>query len=140
MERWLDAGHGSCVLKNTGLRSMVSESLQHFQGIRYDMDAWVVMPNHVHVLVRPRDDWSLECLLHTWKSFTANRLNKVLVRTGSFWMDETFDHIVRSEAQLAHYLCYIRENPAKARLPKGQFTLWEREGDKEPDPGCRVGP
>lgn len=87
------------------------------------------MPNHVHVLVSPRAEWTLESVLHSWKSYTAKEINRQPGQQGVFWVDETFDHMVRSAAQLLHFRNYIRENAAKARLSGGEFTLWEREGD-----------
>ncbi len=90
------------------------------------------MPNHVHVhvLVRPLGDWPLSRLLHTWKSFTASRINKLQSSSGSFWMDESFDHIVRSEVQWQYFQRYIGENPAKANLRAGEFSLWMGEGEE----------
>lgn len=86
------------------------------------------MPNHVHVLLRPLPGWRLDRILHTWKSYTANRINKALHRQGSLWMDESFDHLVRDKASLERLAKYIRNNPAKARLGISDYALWDGLG------------
>ena len=82
-----------------------------------------IMPNHVHVLVRPIMEHKLPDILHSWKSFTAHAIAKALSRTGALWQDESFDHIVRDEDQLERFALYIAANPAKARLAPGTFRL-----------------
>lgn len=131
IEQWLDAGHGSCALKSPLFRDPVRESLHHFHQTRYTLSAWVIMPNHVHVLVRPLPAWPLSSLLHTWKSFTASRVNKLQGSKGTFWMDESFDHIVRTEIQLAHFRRYIEENPSKAKLRPEEYSLWMGAGEEK---------
>lgn len=139
MENWLDAGHGACVLRLPSVREPVLECLRHFDNTRYSLSAWVVMPNHVHVLVRPFDGWPLSRILHTWKSFTAGRINDALGSTGTFWMAESFDHIVRSPAQLERFRRYISENPAKAGLGETEYDVWMGEGAKwDRLPACGV--
>jgi type I restriction enzyme R subunit len=122
---WLDAGSGSCALRDSRCAEIVGNSLNHFSGERYDLGSWVVMPNHVHALVGPLANHFLQDILHSWKSFTAHAINKLLGLTGPFWQHESYDHIVRSEEQFAHYQKYIRENPLKAKLRRGEFLLCE---------------
>ena len=124
--RWhelLDAGHGSCVLSEPEKRQIVVDALQHWHGTRLHLDETVIMPNHVHTLITPEPDWSLSECLHSIKRFTARAINKWLDRKGALWQDESFDHIVRSEAQLNHFRDYIRQNPIKAHLNPTQFWL-----------------
>ena len=90
---------------------------------RYILDEFVVMPNHVHALLIPQDEHIVEAILHSWKSYTANKINDVIGASGTFWMDENFDHAVRSWEQLERFRRYIRENPGKARLHEGLFLL-----------------
>jgi REP element-mobilizing transposase RayT len=122
IQTWLDAGYGACVLRQPELAGIVGSALRHFDLDRYVLDEFVVMPNHVHALLKPLGDHSLERILHSWKSFTANKINGYLGTTGTFWMDESFDHAVRSWAQLEHFRKYIRENPLKAGLQNGAFV------------------
>ena len=120
-DRELDESHGSCVLRETAVADIVESALKHFDGQRYRLGSYVVMPNHVHLLVQPLMDHALSDILHSWKSWTANRCNEVLRREGAFWQDESFDHIVRNEHQLERIASYIQLNPEHARLPEGYF-------------------
>ena len=119
IEAWLDAGMGSCMLAEKDGGALVASALRHFDGERYVLDQFVVMPNHVHVLVRAGDAKDLSKHLHSWKSYTAHQLNKRLKRSGTVWQDESFDHIVRSVPHLEHFRIYIEENPRKAGLTSG---------------------
>jgi len=127
MERWLDAGHGSCVLRRPECRSIVAEALGFFDVQRYAQLAWVVMPNHVHALFVLHEDWTLEQLLHSWKRHSALAINRLLGQTGSLWQRDYFDRLVRDERHLANCVRYIRSNPAKAKLSSDAFTLYESE-------------
>jgi len=96
MERWLDAGEGSCVLKRDACRRIVEEALRHFDGERYDLGESVVAANHVHVLVSPRYSHCLSEILHSWKSYSAKQVNRLVGRSGALWQKEYYDHILRS--------------------------------------------
>jgi len=140
--RWhalLDAGHGACVLRVPERHAEVASALRHWHGTRLHLDAAVVMPNHVHVLMTPEPGRVLRELLHSIKRYSARAINHRLQRTGALWLDENFDHIVRSAAQLAHYRNFIRENPVKARLRVGEYWLGSGAGegvfDEEGGPG-----
>jgi primosomal protein N' len=123
MERLLDAGHGSCALARPEVASLVENALIFFDTKRYQLGDFVIMPNHVHVLVRPDANESLESILHSWKSFTAKRANEILKTSGAFWRGEYFDHLVRSLAQHEKFCSYIADNPVKAHLKTGSFRL-----------------
>lgn len=112
-EALLHAGSGACVLRDPHLAGIVRNALSHFEGQRYILDEYVIMPNHVHVLVKPLPGHGLVAILHSWKSFTANRINRHIGRTGQLWQHESYDHIVRSEAALHAFRRYIRANPTK---------------------------
>ncbi|MEJ7618195.1 MAG: transposase, partial [Pyrinomonadaceae bacterium] len=85
IETYLDAGYGSCALRDRRCARIVEDALLHFDGERYGLLAWVVMPNHVHVLVETRDGHSVSKVMHSWKSFTAKEAQKVLGGAGGFW-------------------------------------------------------
>jgi len=85
----------------------------HFDGIRYELGEFVVMPNHVHAIVAPISGHQLSRILHNWKSFTAHQFNRVLTSRGRIWHRESFDHIVRSAEHLAKFEAYIRNNANK---------------------------
>ncbi|MBM3335029.1 transposase [Candidatus Sumerlaeota bacterium] len=118
---WLDQGYGECWLKNPAVSEIVENALLYFDGDRYVIGDFVIMPNHVHLIVTPTPGHDLSDILHSWKSFTSKQINKAVGRTGTLWQDESYNHIVRSDAQLAHYQQYIRENPVKAHLRPGTY-------------------
>lgn len=128
LERWLDAGYGSCLLRDAGCADIVCGNLHYFDGQTYDLAAFVVMPNHVHALIQLRETASLKAVTHSWKSYTAHEINKSLARSGSVWQEESWDHILRSMSQLSRCLSYIRLNPALASLKGGEFRHYESLG------------
>ena len=130
IEKYLDAGHGCCFLKDGRVAEIVKNALFHFDGTRYSIAAWCVMPNHVHVVVKPfagRKTTAgtavplseLDQILHSWKSFAAKEANKLLKRSGQFWQTETYDHLIRNDADFRHAVRYILENPIKPGLKIG---------------------
>jgi len=108
---WLDQGHGACVLRESDLQQVVESAMGYFNGNRYILSEFVVMPNHVHAIVTPLGAHLLSPIIHSWKSFTAKKINATLGRSGTFWQKESFDHIVRSAASLEKFRQYIRANP-----------------------------
>jgi len=94
----------------------VLDALKHFDGQRYDLLAWCIMPNHVHVVVCPLGTHNLPEILHSWKSFTAKRANKLLQRQGQFWQEEYYDHLIRDEEDFNRSIQYVLDNPSKAGL------------------------
>ncbi|HKR54414.1 MAG TPA: carbamoyl-phosphate synthase large subunit, partial [Chthoniobacterales bacterium] len=122
-EEWLDKGHGSCLLQAKYAAETVASALKHFQGTRYLLDAFVVMPNHVHALLQPLNGHSLSEILHSWKSFTGKELKRRSGNRETVWQDENYDRIVRDEQELEHCREYIECNPRKAGLREKNFIL-----------------
>ena len=122
-EQWLDQGHGKCVLEKADAAAIVVSALRHFDRDRYLLDAFVVMPNHVHVLVQLAKGQALADILHSWKSFSAKAINELLGRKGQLWQDESYDRIVRDWNELVGYRDYILHNPEKAKLREDKFVL-----------------
>ena len=116
IEAALDAGYGECFLKRPEIGALVENALLHFDGERYRLHAWVVMPNHVHVLATPLDGNSLSSIVHSWKSFTAKEANRLMGRAGTFWLEEYFDRAIRDDQHFARAVEYIENNPVKAGL------------------------
>ena len=116
VDKYMDAGHGACWMKQDKIAQIIDNALRHFDGERYLLLAWCIMPNHVHVVVQPLPKHELPNILHSWKSFTASHANKALKRKGSFWQPEYYDHLIRDEQDLAHSLEYVLCNPEKAGL------------------------
>jgi len=115
LEAYLDKGAGDCWLKRRDIGACVASALRFFDGQRYRLDAWVVMPNHVHAVLWPMPNHSLTAIVQSWKRFTAREGNKLLGRTGeAFWQPEAFDHWIRDDAEHARCCRYVVNNPVKA--------------------------
>lgn len=116
IETLLDAGHGECWLQRREIARIVENALLHFDGERYRLIAWCIMPNHVHVLIETRAGHPLAGVVHSWKSFTAKEINKVLGRSGEVWQREYFDRYIRDDRHMQAAIEYIEGNPVKAKL------------------------
>ncbi len=132
---FLDSGHGACHLAKPEIASMVQDALRHFDGQRCDLIAWCIMPNHVHVIVRPLEGYDLAEILHSWKSFTAKQANKQLGETGCFWQEESYDHLIRDEDDFDHQLIYLLQNPEKAGLADWPWMTCKRQDRPQEDHG-----
>ncbi len=133
MEEQLDAGEGDCFLARPEIADVVANALAHFDGDRYLLTCWCIMPNHVHVVVQPLAGQSLARVVHSWKSFTANAANRLLRRTGEFWQREYYDHLVRDERDFVRIIRYVLGNPAKAGLHDWRWVYVR--ADAAPDGG-----
>ena len=152
IDTYLDSGVGECWLRNPNVAPMLVRALQFFDGQRYDLHAWCVMPNHVHVVFtvagivapassrqlapRSRQDGGatrsvrmtpLAAILHSWKSYTANEANKILRRNGEFWQREYYDHFIRDDRDLDRCVAYTVQNPVKSGLCK-RWEDWPWSG------------
>jgi len=114
LERWLDQGSGSCLLRALGNRKFLEEILMHDHGTRATHHGWVIMPNHVHLIFTAHVD--LGKLMKSWKGISARRIGQ-----GSIWQKGYRDTIIRDGGHFANAVGYLRQNPAK--LPPGTYTL-----------------
>lgn len=117
-ESYLDQGFGDCFLRRREIATVVKETLLRYDGERYEVKAWVIMPNHSHIMIRPHDGHPLEKIMHSIKSYTATEANRLLGRKGAFWMREAFDRYIRDADHYARVKRYIENNPVKAKLCK----------------------
>jgi REP element-mobilizing transposase RayT len=115
LEGYLDRGLGACYLRRDDIAQIVQDAFCLFHTIRYELEAWVIMPNHVHVLFHVLD-FPMAETIKGWKSVTARRANKILGRTGKFWHDDYWDTYMRNGEQTGKARRYIENNPIKARL------------------------
>jgi putative transposase len=128
--RWhdyLDEGFGECVLTQSSLASIVSDSLKKFDGDRYELTDFVVMPNHIHLLAAFPTEQAMLSQCEGWKRYQAVQINRKIGSSGRFWQQDDFDHLIRSEEQFQNRRTYIRENPRKAKLLPNQFVHWSKE-------------
>ena len=116
IDRYEDAGHGSCVLRDARAAAIVENAFLYFDRQRYGLVAWCVMPNHVHVMTEMYEGFTLSNILHSWKSFTATEINKLLKSRGQLWLEEYHDRYIRNERHFHAMLSYIENNPVKAGL------------------------
>jgi REP element-mobilizing transposase RayT len=132
-DAWLDEGYGECVFRRPELADEMAKSLLHFQDQRYLTSAYVVMPNHVHVVIKPLNGFELEHILDGIKGYVSRKVNQQLNRHGRLWEEESYDRIIRDEEHLFRVIQYIGRNPAEAGLPPDQWVrwlnpIWERAG------------
>lgn len=117
IDKHLDAGLGTCYWRDPELARLVAGAILHFSGQRYELNAWVVMPNHAHVVVQPRPPHTLSDILHSWKSFTAHEIRKrIPAMPIPFWQKESYDHLIRNADDLHRCCHYTLMNPVNARL------------------------
>lgn len=121
----IEANFGMRLLASTDAAGIVERALLHFDGERYRLLAWCVMPNHVHVIVEQAEGWPLARVVHGWKSFTANGINKALGRRGTVWLREYFDRFMRDNEHLSTTIYYVETNPVDAGLvERAEDWLW----------------
>jgi putative transposase len=125
-EMYLDTCQGECVLRRPELAQIVASTLRHFDGVRYELGDFVVMPNHVHLLAVFSDNTTMKAQCTSWMKYTATAINRLLNRRGPFWQQEVFDHLVRHAEQYDAIRRYIATNPEKAKLPAGEYIYYRR--------------
>lgn len=117
LERFMDTNQGACWLRRSEIAGIVAGALRFFDGVRYRLDAWIVMPNHVHVVFWPMPNHTVSAIVQSWKRHTAREANKILGKTGeTFWQPESFDHWIRNDEEHARCCGYVVNNPVKANL------------------------
>jgi putative DNA methylase len=117
LEAWLDRGHGECWLRRRGVAEIIEKILLEADGRDYRMQAWVVMPNHIHLVV---DVWDVPLvkLINGWKGKSSRLANLLLRRSGKFWQEDYYDTLIRDDAHLKLAVRYTEQNPVKAFLTK----------------------
>ncbi len=122
---WLDRGEGECYLRDRRIAELVENALLYFDGERYRLLAWCVMPNHVHGMIETMSGHPLDGVLHSWKSYTAKEANRILKRRAAvapearertFWQTEYHDRFIRDDDHFGNVLRYIEHNPVAAGL------------------------
>jgi REP element-mobilizing transposase RayT len=144
LQDWVDAGHGSCVLRHPAMAAMMQRTLLHFHGVRYELHAWVVMPNYVHALVQPIGGWSLAKIVGSWKKHAASEVRRFQRRAdpeigvprghSPLWHREYWDRYIRNEEHYRAALEYIHQNPVKAGLA-AQAEDWPWSSATSPPAG-----
>jgi Rad3-related DNA helicase/REP element-mobilizing transposase RayT len=128
IEKYLDAGHGTCVLARNEVAAVVRDAMKRFDKVWYRLLAWSIMPNHVHAVVQTLPGGDLSKILQSWKGSSAREINRLLDRSGTLWMSEYYDHLIRDERDLLHAVEYAWGNPDHAELRNRQWR--ERYDDR----------
>ena len=118
IDKYEDSGVGQCFMRDDRVAQIVKDTLFYYDGKKYKIIAWCIMPNHVHILIEVFNGFSLSEIIHSWKSYSANQINKLLNRTGQVWMMEYFDRYIRDYEHFDKVVNYIHNNPVKAGLVK----------------------
>lgn len=141
LDEYLDTGYGSCLLRNPECANVIISAWQFFHLIRYDLVAWVVMPNHVHLLIRQYEGWPLGKIVLSWKNYTARKINEICrtgvrypqddrtgvrypqdgCRASPFWHSGYWDRYIRDENHFHNTIHYIHFNPVKAGLVANEY-------------------
>ena len=121
IDRWLDQGFGECILQREDIRQIVANTLLLYHGRRYNLYRFVIMPNHVHLLLSPIGKEVSTRFIGSVKQYTANAINQALGRKGQVWQRNFFDRLVRDGNNFEAYVNYINQNPRY--LPPDSYTL-----------------
>ncbi len=116
IETYLDATPGEAWLARPDIATIVENCLLHDEAKRYRLHAWVVMPNHVHVLFTTQAGHSMSSVIQQWKSVSAHRALRLLHPMDGFWQGDYYDRHIRNESHFASAVQYIENNPVKAGL------------------------
>ena len=123
IDKYIDKGYGICWLAKPDIAEMIEEMLLHDDGIKYNLMAWCIMPNHLHAVIEFIEHYCLEHVLQTWKSVSSHKANQLLHRKGPFWFREYFDRYIRNSSHLNDVIEYVENNPVKAGLVSSR-ELW----------------
>ena len=138
VDKYLDAGHGVCYLRDPDLAELVTGAIRFFEGQRYELRAWVVMLNHAHVVVWPMPGHTLSDILHSWKSYTSHEINKRLPqKVVPFWQSESYEHLIRDDDDLHRCCHYTLINPVNAGLcVRPEDWKWSSAHVAQPSPAA----
>ncbi len=121
----LDAGHGTCLLRQPALRAILQQTIAHHDGRTCDVHAYVIMPNHVHLLLELYPGENVTSVVGSIKRFSALKINQQVGRTGRLWQSEVFDRLIRSYRHYVNTVRYIYNNPRF--LHSSEFALYVRQ-------------
>ena len=127
-EEFLDTCHGRCLLRRPELARIAADALLYFDGQRYRMGDFIVMPNHAHLLAAFAAADAMKSQCDSWLHYTACQINKAIGEKGKFWQEEPFDHLVRSAEQYEYLRRYIADNPHNAGLKPGEYLYRRHDG------------
>ena len=122
LEKSLDRAGGGCLLRAPEAAAVVAKALLHFDGVRYRLFAWCVMPNHVHAVFQPAPGWKIAQILHSWKSYTSRKIGETAGKSGAIWQREYYDHLIREGGDFDRVVRYVCGNPIKSVLKSWKYV------------------
>ncbi len=128
--KYEDAGCGECLFGQPEIASLMADSLGFFDGERYVLLAWCVMPNHVHAVLETLGEYGVGDIVRSWKRFSAVAVNRRLGRLGTpLWQRDFYDRAIRDSKHLRRAVDYVERNPVAAGLVKSpEDWLWGSAG------------
>jgi len=125
-DNWLhDYKQSPKYLNNPTVVKIIYDSLIYHNNTKYNLIAFCIMPNHVHLVLRLIESSpSLDKIMFTIKRYTAGQANLILNRKGQFWQHENYDHIIRDEKEFYNIVNYVIQNPVKSGLAEN-WNEWE---------------
>ncbi len=138
INNYIDNGYGSSILAHPLIGNMILKNWQHFSGKLYDLIEWVIMPNHVHLIIKEYKESDINVIIDKWKSYSSKQIIKLsesitnnvdfyiykkeslnnLIKSKKIWQRNYWDHYIRSDEELYNTIDYIYQNPVKAGLVK----------------------
>jgi REP element-mobilizing transposase RayT len=122
------ASVGPVWLSDDRIAAIITESLHHRDGEVYRLDAFTIMTNHVHAVIKPLPipgeedlDQSISAIMQSLKGYTSFKCNRLLGREGEFWAHESYDHWIRNNDEWQRIIAYVLNNPLKA----GYVKRWQ---------------
>lgn len=107
VDEWVDKGYGSCILRDPEASSIMLATMKHDDGVKYELTGYVIMPNHLHALVRLIGNTKVETLMQEWKSVSSHKLRKQFGSKWCGWMENYYDRSIRDENHLKNVISYI---------------------------------
>jgi REP element-mobilizing transposase RayT len=126
IDEHLRKGRGACIFKQPEIAEILAKIMTNRNGIEYELFAWCIMPNHVHVVVEPLGNTPLENIMQSWKSISAHRINKVMKKRETLWQPEYYDHLVRNQQDLDHCIEYTWNNAEQAGIKNWKWR-WKKK-------------
>jgi REP element-mobilizing transposase RayT len=121
----LDDSHGACLLRDQANAGILADSFSLFDADRYLLHAWVIMPNHAHLLFSVAPAGALDKIIASWKRFSANQIQQRIGGAGGIWQKDYFDRLIRNEEHFQNVIRYIRNNPVKAKLSTSEYLHYQ---------------
>lgn len=110
--KYMDAGYGSCILSELSVRKIMEKVIMYGNDLNFELYAAVIMPNHVHILLRPYFGVDVQSVVTDMKRISSHLINRALGINGPLWQRESFDRLIRNNESFLRTIQYISDNPS----------------------------